>query len=398
MLGHLIKYHIKKWIPLFIVSTLVLTSFFGIAILSMSTSTGFVRASYLSNAIISAESAWYMLVSNFMFWPALVLSFVLPLFIFQYRTNKREVDSMYQAPYSKKTIRRTLMLMGLTILILSITIAAAVGSAIYILRYIATPAMVTQPPYGGYGEVMKDARFTPNFGFLALTLVIVIVLCSGHYFINCLLVGLGNYGFDQICLLIFGNMFMLLCVTGPSLYVEMVVGHMFESGYGYEAFYGLVPLGEIPFIAAIYPQWFQQNYIDQTLYWHTLISTCLGTLVSIFACVTTMMLPDPSGEYAGSRKPIHPFVTFIPHMAALAFGFLVSLLGNLLSPISEAAFFGLLFLFYVLYGSAYYALLSLWRLSFKPKKIDLICFLVVMAVVAILMFYASVIKMNGPVI
>lgn len=369
MLKRYFSWQLKRWWPFFLIFGVVLTLVYvGFASLNgvtyqLRTIEG--RAVFIGNSVFESGLITFCVFS-------LIASFVMPVFVFSYRTSRRQTDILYQAAYSPTTIKRTRILLGAIILAASFTVAYFFGVSIYLIRYVATPESLTIA--SGVTQMRQEAHFIwylPSY-FLLLTVMLA------QYSINCFLVSLGNYVLDQIFLLIAGNLFLSLFVVAPLVLIQASWPSSLETPYSLlwqGMLYGFGVVQPNAFISLIVDPLFKygryNNFDGGSI--NALISFLLYLAFAGGITYLNMKLKDPSGEKADKAGPANNVIALIPHGFAICAGMLVAALaratnGTVLLP--TAMIFG-----YGMYCAVYYALLALWRHSFKPTKIDLACYL-----------------------
>ena len=381
MLKHFIKYQIKNWWPLALIFSLAMSLVTMLESLMADTSYRYFHpgegAGYGMGASAPTSTLTLLIIG-------LLVSVMMSLFVFTYRTKKQSVDVFYQAAYSPTTLKRVRVFIGLAIVIISITVAFLVGFTIYALRYAATPEVAQ-------GQTVDRIRLDLDLGGYVLGYVLVLVTVVAQYFINCFLVSLGDYTLDQLFLLVFGNLLLILFFTGPTGYVLFLLSanniHV-DNNVSSIVVYGFGPVGAFATSSSIIQRIVNKTPINMGLeegnaIGATVLHIVFGAACAIFNC----FMPDPSGEHADVAGPRNKYIALIPHGGALALGFLVSIVGALFSPSTQTV---LPYFVYLLYGVAYYSLLSLWRHSFKPSKLDLICFLSVFGSILVLMVISTV--------
>ena len=315
--------------------------------------------------------------------PSMCATFVMPLFVFSYRTKRQSVDTYYQAAYAPKTIKRVRMLLGLAIVLAAFTIAYIHGVAIYALRYAATPE--TQIIELSNGTATR-VRIYVNFLVYIPYFFVGIVLLSAQYFINCFLVNLGDYTLDQIFLLLFGTLFLALIVLAPTTYIAAQL-YEFGDAYGALAHYGLSVVQPSVLTAQVFQRLLSGMEINVSDLANSIVACVIYVAFGAALAVIGMQMGDPSGEKADVRGARNNVIALIPHGAALTIGFFVGISGLITNGGSIANWFLTLpFFIYSMFGVIYYVLLALWRHNFKISKFDLILFLSVLGFTMLLLF------------
>lgn len=366
MLKQYIRYQIRKWLPLLLVFVLYATFSTLISGLSL----GIAR--YYGTPNASTYTGDQIVIA--MLLPSFSSLFILPFFVYSYRTSKKAVDTFYQAAYADKTIRRTRILIGLGIVLATITVSFWLGTALYGLRYAATPAERTIAPTGSSSDTIYIIRNYVNFAYMPLAYIVGVLLFSGQYFINCYLVSLGNHLIDQICTVLFGNFILAGIVVMPTLYALSLTWTQLNSDFLRPFFYyGLGPVTPILFLAILVNPLVvgegPSGLLDDSVP-HLAIAISLYVVFAAVLGVLVMKEKDPSGEYAGKAGPRNKAIAFIPHVAGLLAGIAFSCTGLLgIGRILVIPIF-----LFAIFGVFYYITLSLWRRNFKLNKLDWICF------------------------
>lgn len=384
MLKHHIRYTIKRWWPMILIFGIMMITIYGIY--AMAAPTYYTIREMGNGYTNNTKSVTFVMPTLALLIPALLASLVMSLFVFTYRTRKQSVDVFYQAAYGPTTIKRVRVLVGLGILLIAVTAAFVTGFLIYLFRFLGTPEVFNGGSWTRY-------RINVHFGYFFLGYLLVILTVSAQYFINCFLVNLGNYFLDQLMLLIFGNVVLCFFVSVPAVYILLRVvasGSSIDLDTLCLLVYGIGPIGPValectglgPLTSDLTIQGGNQLIAANALV-ATIIQLAAGTALAII----TLNTKDPSGEYADVAGARNKAIALIPHGAGLIIGISMSMTGYL--GISPSLVFLPVFL-YLLYGAAYYALLSLWRHSFKRTKFDLICYLSVAAVVLAFLIAAPV--------
>ena len=380
MLKHYISWQIRKWWPMLLIFSIILTV---TALYTNAFTTMAVR--YYDNG--SEYVPYYSFSSTTSNMPSLfivglVLSLVMSLFVFSYRTRRQSVDVFYQAAYAPTTIKRVRLLIGLAILLLSMLIAFLLGTTVFLLRYVSTPAEEIK-------NNIKFVRISVHWGMYFLSFFLTFIFVGLHYLINCFLVSLGDYTFDQICLLIFGNIFLALCFTSPVIYFDAaLMKHGVLNDYmWYPALYSLGPVGPVALVTTTMEQAIFQRDVAGDFAINAVVSSSIYALGGIGALAFNLFVPDPSGEHADQAGARNQAVAMIPHGAAAVLGMLMAALG-LINDVSVLALSILPIFGFILFSVVYYALLALWRHSFRMKKFDLICYVSVVGGTLVMLTFA----------
>lgn len=371
MLKHYITWQFKKWWPLLLIFSIILTLTFTFTCFN-------TPLTYMLSQEGYGNYAYGPTLIPILLIPALGLTLVMSLFVFDYRVRRQSADTYYQAAYAPTTIKRVRLFMGAGIVLTSILAAFILGTAVLLLRYFTTPESVA------LNETWTQYRLELNWGYYFLSFLVLFVSCGIQYFINCFLVSLGDYIFDQICLLLFGNVFLGLVFIAPVLYLNTLT-YFRNSDLAYGFLYSFVPVGPSTLIIGFLQQLQNGETIPDFghLLMHCLISSGLYLGLGIATIVAGIILPDPSGEHADKAGARNKIIALVPHGAALVLGIMVASVGQLLRG---GALLGTLPIFlFSMYAVVYYALLALWRHGFKLAKFDLIYYLSVVGVTLLLL-------------
>ncbi len=389
MLKRYCLYQFKRWWPLLVIFSVVMSLVFCFALanwpLTYAVHHGTGGASYRTGSDTAYSGALFISCTG------LLAAFVMPMFVFSYRTSKQGVDSYYQAAYGPLTIKRARMLLGLGIVLASFTAAYLLGVFIYGMRYLAMPEHVVN----GSGTYATDVyRCQLHFIYYIPLYFVLTIIIAAQYFVNCFLVSLGNYTFDQICLLVFGNALLSLFFLSPCVYL-MRIGHngqQFVTILTYMCNYGL----------GVYPPQAMMTVLFEPLFGHgrygiwqhsdinMVIAGALSLLASGGIAVVTFFMRDPSGEYADKSGQTKTVVALIPHGVAICGAFLCAAGSGLMGTYNSFLGASSAVFIYLLYCAVYYILLSLWRHSFKPSWLDLTFYFCVIGTAMLLFLTAGI--------
>ena len=375
------KWQIRHWWPLLLVFTIITT-------LGAFTSLASNPIAYANLNENSGSNFFPSSITLGALVPALVTTFVLPFFVYSYRTKRVYVDTYYQADLKEGSVRRIRLLIGLCFVLAPFVAAFTLGFLFHLLRYFSTPDVYTdnliymQQPVEFVKAQVNFAAYLPLF-FLSL------LLLAASYSINCFLVSLGDYILDQIFLLLFGSIFCGLFITAPVLYCMMLF-HTGSNG-AFLLFNSLEPVGDFAMIISFdnlfgrNPNWAviagsNTNFIA------SIISAAIHILAGAGAFYYCYQKKDPSGEHADSRGARNNAIAIVPHLAAMTIGIFAALLASLTKTIQlyNAVTIFYQFAEFVVFGLIYYCLLALWRHSWKASKMDLIAYLCVIGTTLLL--------------
>ena len=375
MLRQYVKWQLRKWWPLILIIGLAIALPFVSTLQSASLTETVYKA---ADAPRYASSGEGLLLASFVVAGVIGLgaTFVVPVFVFVYRTSLQAVDCFYQAGFDKRTIRRTRTLIGLGIILAAFLAAFLLGVFILLMRYLATPVVEES---GNYVRTRLDI----NFGFVLLAGLFLVIVIAAQYFINCFLASLGDSALVQIMLMLCGFAILTLGVGGPLMYGIAAYGYL---GQGTYSILDVTPweFGPVNFMASFY-QFLTAPVVGRpkewrSIDWQYLVGLLIGLGLAGGAGTYLMLCGEPSGEYAGHWRPRNLWISLIPHIASVTIGFaLAAGLGATSGILSIIGSYSLM----LLYCVVYYALLALMRKSFKPSKVDLIAYLCVVGTILI---------------
>lgn len=383
MLKHFIKWQIKQWWPLLLIFASILS-------IIWCGTTSEISITYTSVSYGYYEYGAHTASLLAIFIPAFVAAMVMPFFVYSYRAKKQSADAFLQAPYKSGTIKRVRVIIGLALVLIAVSVAYWNGVIMYLLRYLAAPAK--QTAVTGREVFYKDPVYFGYFffGFLALILFV-----GAHYFINCFLVGLGDYRLDQVMLLIFGNILLTLVFTAPWIYgigLATILGNGESIGEWIflSTLYGFGPSGGFAFSINVVGNLIYGKTVDAPYVIVPYIAFLIELLFGAFCGVMEMIQKEPSGEHVDTRGPRNQIVALIPHGAGLVLGICVSYFGTA----TASSLTVLPIVAFMMYGAMYYVFLSIWRHSFKPAKFDLIMMFVVIGISFLLLINLSALVIN----
>ncbi len=378
MLKQYVIWQLKKWWPLILIISLALALPFVSILQAAPLVTTYFKNNgggygYYGGSGLGTVMASFMVLGIL----GMVSTFIVPVFVFVYRTSLQAVDCFYQAGFEKRTIRRARMLLGLGIVMASFLIAFLLGFFVLGTRFLATPEIVET-------STRVDTRLNLNFGYILLAGLFLTLFVGIQYCINCFFASLGDSALVQIFLMLCGFAIMSLGVVSPTLYFFQASSCIDPNAYNptYGTSYIGWCFGPVGTIGAMYE--FLSGPIGGTAYawndyaWRYVVCIVVTVLLGAGAVVYLVLAGEPSGESAGHWKPRNVYISLIPHVAALIIGIILGISMAATSQVLSLVGGYAMVLFYCV---AYYALLSLMRKSFKPTKLDLILYLSVVGAV-----------------
>ncbi|MDO5330113.1 MAG: hypothetical protein Q4F15_01600 [Bacillota bacterium] len=365
------KWQLKQWIPMFF----ILTAFLGAIFLF----TALLQTPYAINAATTSDGVYYypfymsstpgsMILSAII--PAIIATFSMPFFVYSYRYKKQSADTYLPLPLKRGTILRTRLIIGLLMLLASITVVYWLGIGIFAIRQ-ATCSIPESNEYWTYSRHFLSYQYCIPFFFLMLVFV------AGQYFINCFFVSLGNTQLSSIFTLIAGTFILgwgLMCVLG------------YIGQFEYQLAGTNVMLNNIDELmltngGPTFPCYICYRLFDSLISKGTASSALDGWQIAylivypieaIGAGVYCFLKTEPSGEYFGTKGSQNIWISLLIHAYFLCASYAFLLTGtNGLSVV----IFGMTF---ILEGVFYYGVLALYNGSFRLPKKDFIPYCSVM--------------------
>lgn len=145
-----ITWQIKRWL----IPALVMI---GVMCLSMAISAGqeaIIKTVYHNeyhDYVLDTGNSLFMVLILY----SSIISFVFPMFVFNYKFGIRRADFYKQLPFEPKHLRRIILTMGLIIILIGVTLAFMLSIGIYALRYITYDRSALQNTVD-YTEMMMN--------------------------------------------------------------------------------------------------------------------------------------------------------------------------------------------------------------------------------------------------
>lgn len=175
---------------------------------------------------------------------ACFMSFVIPIFVCDYRFKRRSADLFLQAPMSKGGMLRNRSMLGLFILDIDFTLA-------YWLSFII--AYIKQAIFNNNAEYLKDNNLTQfvaengayyyNFGAVLSCFLVTIIMLSLAYYVNVYVASLGTNARTAILFEIIASFVLTLGLFPFTLYLVL------NDSISYD--YLALPLGSMGAINAV---------------------------------------------------------------------------------------------------------------------------------------------------
>ena len=400
-----IKYTLKHYLPLFIVSFVMMLSIFT-SVFSNIDATRTVMTEAGTGDFIGYDYA-YMSTGGALVLaiPYMILTTIIPLFANSYKYKLRSVDLFYQTKRGEKSIRFANNLILFIMITALFLLAAISGICIAFAHQLVELSFVQTMSTSVYDGVRYEAQhYLFNFQYYIPVLFFIIVIGINNFFISYFLVTRSNNFLNSLITLIAGQLILHLGFMVPLWYIGPLVGNIDAAGNtlltnsikvlsvtrssGFvsqlalleNVFNPLIVQGNNQAIIEFFDT-FDPNSID--LY---SLALCDIALVSYYAfgalaCIKFFKEKEPSGELAGKPQGRDNYQIIIFNGIFIIMGTISSigslLLGTLLDFVS-------LMTSTVMFGAIYYALLGLLRRNFKLDKKGIVFFVLLVVVKFIL--------------
>ena len=360
-----VKFQLKQWLPLSIILLVFLSSVF------LSTCMGSNIYAYASNGVGGDGVMIYSYPETnilAIFIPSMLLTFIMPCFVYHFRYRKESADFYRQSPMKEGVIRRHKVIIGLLILLAVVTITFYLGFLLMLLRF--ATASATKPASS------NALVYNLYFAYYPLFWLFLLLSVSAQYFVNCFLMGLAGTLIDGILLMLVGQIFLNGFLTFPLLLqLETMALSNNPIPIGFANFVGIVPgfgvlepvlAGERLFNPLIQKgelAWNGDSVSTTFNYIFLFLYFVLGGVASFFC----LKGKDPSGEYFGKPGPRNYLGSLPIYLAGFASAFLMPMV----SELSTFSFLGLSFLmifFFSMWAIGFYVILIIFHRSFWVGK------------------------------
>ncbi|MBO4541007.1 MAG: hypothetical protein J5736_03435 [Bacilli bacterium] len=371
-----IKWQLGQWLPLIIV--------FGV----------FLAAVFLSTCLNSqiyayaAESNGVRYIVEYpetniasIIVPALLLTFIMPCFVFHFRYRRESADFFRQAPVKEAEIRRYKMVLGLLIILALVTVVFWLGFLLMILRFALAPQMprsigslfFSYYYYDSYSQV----AYNLYFGYYPLVWLLLLVFIVVQYSINCFLMSMTGTLLDGILFLLVGQIFLIGVFSFPILLATEIVSMATNDSGVVAVFTGLLRI--FPNVGIVEPILFLESLFESLIQRNvvTILSENAGINVALFLSLALYLGlggacgffvwkgKDPSGEYFGKNGPRHRYSALPIFLAGAASAILLPIVS---SVSAFGTWVGIVFFvtfFYTLWALGYFVILVIYNRSFR---------------------------------
>lgn len=358
-----IKYQIKQWLPILAV---IFSIFFVTLIVDIYFSNNLFGPYYNENDYISYKNPLFSTMIA-----GLLLAIFIPIFSFSYKYSIKKADTYMQLPFNTNKLRITSYLFGYLAIILPFIIMSLIGvSIISITQAFKNPYVVPHYFYGGGGSHIIEYYY--NYGYLFLTLFLVILLIFFEYSLSSIAAYRANNTLDSFLYIIFFFIFRLLILYAIPAYF---LYHMDIYVYYNVIDWNTSVFSEIFLIAIILNQLVAYGNYKGNIFTNISSNTAnlenIGLIVSviligIFGILASLYLiftKDKYKENYGRKRNNTLFDFLLPHLTLLLICF--SVYASRIDMTSSVCIIIAFFIFY-------YCILAGLNKSFKIKKLDLI--------------------------
>lgn len=266
-----IKWQLKQWVPLTIVTFFIMIiPFFIIYLASFSSITNslfMISTDYFGDISYPIMTPWLMISI-----PACVMTIVIPIFVCQYRYKRKSADLFLQAPFQTGGMLRNRSLLGLGILDVDFTLAYWIA---YIMVYIKQAVLNGNESYlrmYNLEEYIKNyGGYYYNFGAVAACFLVGLILLSLAYYVNVYIASLGT---NQLS----GTLFLLLSATVLSL-----------GFFPYTYYLYSVKAIEENSVVSLLSSWSAVNFVTSPFVWFR-SAICTGTYSSLISDLGTVQI------------------------------------------------------------------------------------------------------------
>lgn len=347
-----ILWQIKKWLPIAIVLFLV------IATIVWSTMNNKSLVVYRYDDYYYSYFGPGITINLVM---GMIMSFIIPFFVYEYRYNKTASDAYNAFPNKKNEIKTTKLLIGLAIIFIIFTVVYAGNFLILLSRWLSTP------------ETNGRAhRVNINFIIYLPSYFIILGLIITEYLFNCYMVSLGNTIATSSLYVLAGNIILVVLVPTVAEYLIICKVITIKSATyffgGYASDFLLVE------------QWLV-DLAKGTKVLYELKSIPMLAITLLIRGVSGALCfieKEPSGEYFGYPKARGKYEKYIIYVALGTLSALMMCISN-----------GPVVIFYVLVLANNYIFLVLSNKTFKLPKEDWIAFFVLLALMIVTSMIAA---------
>lgn len=370
-----------QWLPLFVLMSIWMAAVYLISCFVNTTLTVIdysARPSYLEYPRVTYPFSNILVI----FVVVIILTFIVPLFVYNYRFNKKQVDTFMQAPFSKNNLRITRILIGLAMILISFTVIYFIGVMIVLIKQ----TLITDSSSFNNYEDTAYLNNLYNYGHYFTAYLFIISFVSIQYFINCLFISFSDNLLDAILITIFVNAILIFFIPSllvlfncfsylnRSFYMESAVlflasapSFILPSSILYNVCDALIVNDSIRYVF--------YNGIDVAAF---ILNLAIYLILAGISIYKIFFVKDPSGEFAGRGGPRNFPISLFAHAFFFLIGLLVSAIGSL-----GIIYFDIVA--FIVYGLSYYGVLAIYNRRFKIDIKQISIFIGVMSLSLILL-------------
>ena len=375
-----IKWQIWKWAPLALLTLIGIALPFILVsantpIYPITNSYGY----YYSNFPIFHEDIGEVDAGVTTFFAAsIVFAVIIPLVVYSIYYDKNAADAYRQFPAKPREIRIIRVLIGLSILLLAVTIAYWSGVLIRFLRQTDFNRAIRS----------DDLKYYFDYGYYGIAFLYIVAVLIGFYFLNCTLCQLASKLRDAALLIIF---------TQGTLAMIFVTTYLYLVYFSSKTDWLLPPWinaelsgFSITFNATFIDRFFGYKIIKESPYRFyeglNLVNEILQPILMLSTGVFVFLGKEPSGENFGRPDGIRLAGRIIVHVTAWVIGMFVTLAWLMLGEYGFSMTAFLMIFLSIAYIILYYLVLASINRRFAIKDLDLIIFANVLAFCVVIGF------------
>ena len=367
-------WQLKQWVPVLAIFAVFLSGMFLSTCLTSN-----VYATQYSNPYYPETIGMYPennLLSIAI--PAMVLTFVMPCFVYHYRFVRSSADFYRQAPEKEGAIRRTKVLLGLLIILVCTTVVFFLGLLLMLVRFATAPDPATI-----YGDSTNYVQYNLYFGYYPLFLLFLLIGLSAQYLINCFIMGLAGTMLDGIFLMLAAQIFLNGLFEFPLLMLLFWNGSLRGALESFLSQTGIL----FPGYGAVEPVLFSYRFFEPLIAKNSFTMVFEEAYLNVFNYLTiglylalggtcgflVMRGKDPSGEFFGKPGPRNQLARMPIYLAGISLAPLLAALADV--GFSAGGTLLILLMFFNMWAVGFYAILAIYHRSFRIGKESLTVYL-----------------------
>ena len=346
-----VLWQIKKWLPLFIVTALIVLVL-------------------LRSDIVLVDSST---LNTFTF-----IAFITPLFVFSERFDKGAADAYRAFPANKLQIKRIKILIMLAYLAVLVTVTYLFGLIFYFVNH----GSAQSGQYEMFYEYDPYKMIGAGPGSFFMSYLFLLLFTATTFLFNCTLASLGNFLLTSIIYMSAGTLLIsglipafILTFASKDALGTYIVNFVNGNFLGVGGTYGK----QFAISAIMYKMYSIPQFEDVTFSTASTVIMIILFVIELGVGALCFFLKDPSGEHysmAGSRNDNHKIILYASFLVTfMIVAFLSGLFGGIL-PQYAAVYLVMLFVSTAI-GS--YISLVVFNKRFALNKKELIIFSSVVA-------------------